>query len=609
MPDNIIRLLSETVANQIAAGEVVQRPASVVKELMENAIDAGADNIQVIVKDAGKLLVQVIDNGCGMNEVDARLSLERHATSKINSADDLFAIRTMGFRGEAIASIVSVSQTELKTRTMDQQLGTRILVDGSEVILQEPCQCPAGTSMVVKNLFYNVPARRNFLKSNTIELKHLYDEFHRVALAHPDKKFSFTENNVVRFQLEKGNLKQRITQIFGASFQKKVVNVEQNTDYLSVTGVIVKPEFSRKTRGEQFFYVNKRFIKSYFLHKVIADTYRPYIPNDAHPGYFLFLEIAPDEIDVNVHPTKTEIKFRNDHHVALMLESSLKYAIGSFNILPPIDFDVEQGVELPLFNPDWPVKVPGITVNPDFNPFQKRESYEFGKGKINFTDLIPSKNNDFYEFKTPENEEVRQSELHKEDSQNNKSCFLFAAGKYIVTIVRSGIMIIDTQSARERIIFEQTLDSLNNAGACASQQLLYPETFDLPSAERDILTELIPELDSIGFNISDLGRGSFTCTAIPAEWDDSAAVIPFIEQVIDAYQCHLLDAKKEKNTSLALAISKRMASKPPVFNSDEEINAFIDRLFATTLPELAPSGNKVFKILDYSEISKLLIKS
>ncbi len=609
MPENIIKLLTDSVANQIAAGEVVQRPASVVKELMENSIDAGADYIQVIVKDAGKQLIQVIDNGCGMNEVDARMSLERHATSKIQAADDLFAIKTMGFRGEALASIVSVSQTELKTRTMDQKLGTRILVEGSEVIVQEQCQCPAGTSVSVKNLFYNIPARRNFLKSNTIELKHLYDEFHRIALAHPDKRFSFTENSTLKFNLEKGNLKQRIVQIFGAAYQKKIVSVDQQTDYLRVHGVIVKPEYARKIRGEQFFFVNKRFIKSFFLHKVIVDIYRPYIEADAHPGYFLFLDIAPEEIDVNVHPTKTEIKFRNDHHVASMLESSLKYAIGSFHIAPSIDFEVEQSINLPLFDLERPVKLPGITVDPDFNPFQERSHGKKGDNRINFTDLLPPGDSEYLNYRVKNQELVKHSELHENKNHTSVSSFLFAAGRYIITIVKSGIMIIDTQAARERIVFEKMLDVLNNATVCSSQQLLYPETFELPAAERDILTELIPELDSIGFNISDLGRGLFTCTAIPAEWDDSAAIIPFIEQVIDAYQCHLLDAKKEKNTSLALAISKRIASRPPVFRSDEEMNTFIDSLFSTLHPELSPSGNKIFKILNYSEISKFLSKS
>lgn len=608
MSDHIIRLLSDTVANQIAAGEVVQRPASVVKELMENSIDSGADYVQVVVKDAGKQLIQVIDNGCGMNEVDARMSLERHATSKISSADDLFNIRTMGFRGEALASIASVSRLEMKTRTQEQQIGTLLHVEGTEVKSQEHCQCASGTNISVKNLFFNVPARRNFLKSNTIEMKHIYDEFHRIALAHPDIRFSFTENTTVRFQLDKGNLKQRVVQIFGPSYQKKLVAVDQKTDYLSVYGLLIKPEYSRRTRGEQYFFVNKRFIKSYFLHKVIADTYRPYISPDSHPGYFLFIDIAPEEIDVNVHPTKTEIKFRNDNHVALVLESSLKYSIGSFNIAPSIDFDVEPSVDIPLPDFNRPVKIPGITVNPDYNPFRRSAMTGGQSQKISFTDLLPSK------YLENESEGVIgksvsvQSELHQEDQLQSKTEFLFAGNRYIITVVKSGLMLIDALSARERILYERTLSVLNEAKTCASQQLLYPETFELPSAESDIMLEIIPELDSIGFNISDLGKGSFSCSAVPADWVDDFSLLPFIETVIESYQCHLLDAKKEKNAALALAISRKIATRPPVFHSPEEINTFVDALFSCNMPDIAPSGNKILSVIDYTEIAKILQK-
>ncbi len=608
MSDHIIRLLSDTVANQIAAGEVVQRPASVVKELMENSIDAGADYIQVIVKDAGKQLIQIIDNGCGMNEVDARMFLERHATSKISSANDLFNIRTMGFRGEAIASIASVSMLEMKTRTHEQQIGTHILVEGSEVKNQEHCQCAAGTNISVKNLFFNVPARRNFLKSNTIEMKHIYDEFHRIALAHSDIRFSFTENTTVRFQLDKGNLKQRVVQIFGPSYQKKIVSVDQKTDYLSVYGLLIKPEYSRRTRGEQYFFVNKRFIKSYFLHKVVSDTYRPYIPPDVHPGYFLFIDIAPEEIDVNVHPTKTEIKFRNDNHVALLLESSLKYSIGSFNIAPSIDFEVEQSVDIPLSDTNRPLRVPGITVNPDYNPFKMQNQVGGQSQKISFTDLIPSKKDISFDLGPPDNVSV-QSELTNEPPMHSKTEFLLAGNKYILTVVKSGIMLIDAQSARERIFYEKTMTVLNEAKTCASQQLLYPETFELPPAESEILLEIIPELDGIGFNISDLGKGSFSCSATPAEWDEDFSLLPFIETMIESYQCHLLDAKKEKNAALALAISKKMSARPPSFHSQDEINVFIDALFSCLMPDMAPSGNKILYVLDFTEIAKLLQKS
>jgi DNA mismatch repair protein MutL len=612
MSDNIIRLLSDSVANQIAAGEVVQRPASVVKELMENSIDAGADNIHVLVKDAGKLLVQIIDNGCGMNEIDARMCFERHATSKIQNSKDLFSIRTMGFRGEAMASIASISQMEMKTRTHEQQTGSHIILEGSEVKSQDMCQCPTGTSISVKNLFFNVPARRNFLKSNTIEMKHIYDEFHRVALAHPHVKFTFTENNTVKFSLDKGNMRQRIVQIFGATYQKKLVQVEQKTDYLSVYGFLIKPEFARKTRGEQFFFVNKRFIKSYYLHKVIADTYKPYIASDTHPGYFLFLDINPEEIDVNVHPTKTEIKFRNDHHVAAMLESSLKYAIGSFNIAPSIDFDVEQSIHLPLHDPNRPVKMPGITINPEYNPFNSASFKSGSTAKISFTDLLPDDNQSQQHISRSSLLQQKDLDFSNDvDAQqsNPTSGFLLAGNRYLITVVKSGVMLVDTLAARERIVFEKTLSTLNDAGLCASQQLLFPEAFELPEAETDIMLEIIPELDSIGFNISHLGKGSFSCSATPAEMDQNFSLLPFIESVIESYQCHLLDAKKEKNAAIALAVSKKMASKPPVFQCQEDMNNFIDLLFSNQMPDMSPSGNKIFFMLEYSEIAKMLQKS
>lgn len=610
MSDHLIRLLPETVANQIAAGEVVQRPASVVKELLENSIDAGADHIQLIIKDAGKLLIQVIDNGCGMNEIDARMCIERHATSKIQTADDLFRIRTMGFRGEALASIASVAHLELKTKTSGQQVGTHLIVEGSEVKSQDICQCPTGTSVAVKNLFFNVPARRNFLKSNTIEMKHIYDEFHRVAIAHPDIKFTMTENNVLRFQLEKGNFTQRIVQIFGSAMQKKLVPVDQKTDYIKVSGLLIKPEFSKKIRGEQFFFVNKRYIKSYFVHKVIANTYKPFIASDMLPGYFLFLEIDPQEIDVNVHPTKTEIKFRNESAVAVMLESSLKYAMGAFNIAPSIDFDVEPSVQFPLHDPQREIKIPKISVNPNYNPFQNPAKSRVGNKFINLSDVLPDVHDSFsHSQQLPQVENV-QSSLDEADEHARGNEFLIAGNRYIVTIIRSGLLIIDIRAARERIEYDRILETLNEAKTCASQQLLYPETFELSVSQSEILIELIPELDSVGFNISHLGKQSFSCSAVPAEWTDMQQLIPFIESVIESYQYHLLDAKKEKNAALAEAMSRRISAvQMPSMKSDAEIRAFVDMLFSSSMPERSPSGNKVFVQIDYSDLSNMFLKS
>ncbi len=368
MPD-IIHLLPDSVANQIAAGEVIQRPASVVKELLENAVDSGADEIKLIIKDAGKNLIQVIDNGCGMSETDARLSFERHATSKITSAHDLFAIKTLGFRGEALASMAAIAQIEMKTKRMEDELGSAILIEGSLVKSQEPVACPNGTSISLKNLFFNIPARRKFLKSNSAELRHIIEEFQRITLVNPGIAFSFFNENRQLFMLPKSNLKQRIVALFGSAFNNRLVPVEQESDILSISGYISKPEFSRKTRGEQYFFTNGRFIRHPYLNHAVDSAFRELIPSDAFPVYFIYFKIDPKEIDINIHPTKTEINFQNNQVIYAFLSSAIKQALGRFNVVQSIDFDVEPSVQFKTADQDAPVKLPTIKVDPSFNPF------------------------------------------------------------------------------------------------------------------------------------------------------------------------------------------------------------------------------------------------
>ncbi len=598
MPNHFIKLLSDTVANQIAAGEVIQRPASVVKELLENSIDAGANSIQLIIKDAGKTLIQVIDNGCGMNEVDARLCFERHATSKISLADDLFKIKTMGFRGEALASIASIAQVELKTKTHDNQLGTNIKIEGSQIISQEACQTLTGTSIAVKNLFFNIPVRREFLKSNQVEMKHIYDEFHRIALANPDVKFVLIDNANTKFQLDSGNFKNRIVKIFGNSYQKRIIPIEQQTDYVQISGFLLKPEFAKKTRGDQFFFVNKRFIRHFYFHRIIFEVFKDYIPQDMQPGYFININIAPDEIDVNVHPTKTEIVFKDEHTLASILRSAVKYAIGAFNVAPTIDFDVETAINLPLYSDNKPIKLPTITINPNYNPFSNEKGFK-DVSKVKYTDLVPKNDTQAY-----------QSSIHnhgdkyveKKQAETLFPSFLYAHNKYIVSLVKSGIMFIDVSASRQRIAYNKILHTLENSKINSSQQLLYPETIELSAKDTEILMDMLSELELIGFGISHLGGNTFSCTSTPSEFSDIQNIHQFIETLMELYQADMLDARKEKNKKVAYILAKRISTQIIDFQNNESINQFIEELFSTEMPDIAPDGNKTYWLLTNAEL-------
>ncbi|NTW33123.1 MAG: DNA mismatch repair endonuclease MutL, partial [Bacteroidetes bacterium] len=460
MPD-IIRLLPDNVANQIAAGEVIQRPASAVKELLENAIDSGATHIKLIIKDSGKTLIQLIDNGCGMSETDARLSFERHATSKIKEASDLFNIRTMGFRGEALASIAAIAQIELKTKRIGDETGTSIIIEGTEVKSQESCQCSEGTSISVKNLFFNVPARRNFLKSNTVETNHILDEFHRVALAFPDISFEMYHNNSEVYHLTPSPLKQRIISIFGSNFNQRLIPVIQESGICNISGFIGKPDSAKKTRGEQFFFVNNRFIKHPYLNHAVVSAFDELLPANSFPAYFIFIEIDSKEIDINIHPTKTEIKFQDDKSIYAIMRSAVKMALGKFSISPTLDFNVEKSFDILPLKKGETVNPPTIKINPDYNPFntenrEKKLNSSPAQSLINKTNreswekLYPSEVN----IKQDNNEIIQQGEAVQQiihsDWENNiqhqtKKQYLQLHSSYIVTQVKSGVMLIDQQ--------------------------------------------------------------------------------------------------------------------------------------------------------------------
>ena len=486
MPD-FIQLLPDAIANQIAAGEVVQRPASALKELLENAVDAGASQIQVVIKDAGKQLIQVIDNGKGMSPTDARMSFERHATSKIRTAQDLFAIRTFGFRGEAMASIAAVAQVELKTKTQEAEVGTLIQIEGSEVKKQEPAALPIGTSVAMKNLFFNVPARRNFLKSNPVEMRHIVDEFQRVALSYPEIAFSLHQGELETYNLLPGKLSQRIVGIFGKAVQNQLVPCEESTPHLSIKGYVGKPEYAKKTRGEQFFFVNNRYIKSSYLHHAVNTAYEGLIQADQHPFYVLFLDIDPATIDINVHPTKTEIKFEEDKFIYSILLSSIRQALGKYNVMPTLDFEQETSFTASHAVPDR-VRIPTIEVNPNFNPFQATNTTVRSNGGV-FSEAIknqgfgrenPSEKDwaNFYSIK--EEEKIENLELEFKEELDSDQNFLIR-GKYLISNCRSGLLIIDVKRATERILYDELMSKFIHQ-PIVSQQLLFP--FEKPIAKK-----------------------------------------------------------------------------------------------------------------------------
>lgn len=602
---DIIHLLPDSVANQIAAGEVIQRPASAVKELLENAVDAGATSIKLIVKEAGKMLIQVTDNGKGMSETDARLCFERHATSKITKADDLFNIKTKGFRGEALASIAAIAQVELKTRLTGQQLGTLIEIEGSEVKKQEPCSCSEGTSFSIKNLFFNVPARRNFLKSDPVEFRHILDEFHRVALPHPEVAFSFHHNGQEILHLPISTFRQRVANIFGSNYNERLVPVDEDTSIVKVSGFIGKPEFARKTRGEQFFFLNHRFIKSAYLHHAVQMAYQELLPNDSFPSYFLMLEVEPNTIDINIHPTKTEVKFEDEKFIYSILRSAVKRSLGKYNISPTIDFEKETAFDINPLPKNGIVKQPTITVNPNYNPFEIKEQTKIPSSKEihlpRFDEKKYSRHADD-QLEMNVNNDSEQINFNQELGSTEKKINYQIHNRYILTHIKTGFLIIDQQSAHERILYETYLKQMNGHKGF-SQQLLFPMHVELSPLDFELVKELAADISSLGFDLSEFGKNTFIVHGIPAQLTEMNAK-DVLENIIDHYKHNENELKLEKRENLARSMARNMSVKAGQQLGPEEMNSLIDELFACEMPYSSPSGKPTVTTFTLEELEK-----
>ena len=627
---DIIQLLPDSVANQIAAGEVVQRPASAVKELIENAIDAGADKIKLIVKDAGKSLIQVIDNGCGMSITDARLCFERHATSKIRQAEDLFAIRTMGFRGEALASIAAIAQVELKSKRVEDELGTIIQIEGSKVVSQQPEALPAGTSICVKNLFYNIPARRNFLKSNSVEMRHIIDEFQRIALAHSRIFFSLHSDGNELFHLPSETLKQRIVHLFGNNYNQRLVPVEEDTTIITVSGFIGKPEFAKKTRGEQFFFVNKRFVKDPYLHHAVMNAYEDILPTDTYPLYVLFIEIDPSKIDINVHPTKTEIKYEDDKAMYAILRSTVKRSLGRYNITPTLDFNQETSFTNFITNkPLEEIQAPTISFNPNFNPFEdtksslassRASSYAAGLEKKTG---IPQNWDALYQITQQDTPE--QLSLHEEEkafssvstrehapsstiSQDTVKQFFQLHNRFIVSQIHSGFMLIDQQAAHERILFEHYMEQLeNNQGS--SQQSLFPQTVELSPSDCILMEDILPEIQTLGFQVRPFWKTTFIVDGIPADLGQGINETKILEQLLEDFKNNKDELQLNKRENLARSLAKNAAIKPGAALDNQEMAELIDKLFATQSPSISIHGKPIVVTITLQELMERFNKN
>ena len=601
---DVIKLLPDSVANQIAAGEVIQRPASAVKELMENALDAGAIQVDLVVKDAGKSMIMVVDNGCGMSETDARLCFERHATSKISKAEDLFAIRTMGFRGEALASIAAIAQVELKTRRKEDEVGVKIVNEGSVVKEQTLVPMQPGTTFTVKNLFYNVPARRNFLKSPQAEMRHIVEEFTRVTLMNPEIGFTLTSDGKEVYHLYPGNLKQRIMGLFGNNYEEKLLPVRQEAERVRIEGYIVKAEYAKKTRGEQYFFVNKRFIKHAYLHHAIENAFMEMIPKDSFPGYFLNIEVDPSDIDINIHPTKTEVNFLDVKLVYAILHAAVRKAIGQHNLSPMIDFDESADLNNDFgkaMSMSTSLAIPNIPIDPNFNPFRKesapRESHWEGSYQ-------PQRKEPLGDWRLLYGERTDlpiESFEQKEESQP-KCQYLQVNQSYIVTAVKSGLIVIDQNLAHSRILFEKYLKELENHDG-ASQQELFPQALSLNVNDASLLKEMLPELENLGFMLEQANPTTFMINGTPS---DAAGcdTVALLEQILDNYKINRTDLQLDRKLNLAKTMATQLSIKVQTKLSEVEMQNLVDQLFACNVAEIAPNGKKIYVILNMEDIFK-----
>lgn len=622
---DVIKLLPDHVANQIAAGEVVQRPASVVKELLENAIDAKATEVTLVIKDAGKTLIQVIDDGVGMSSTDARLSLERHATSKISKAEDLFALNTKGFRGEALASIAAIAHLEVQTRTEELEIGTKIQVEGSEVKNQESVVTPKGTIIRVRNLFYNIPARRNFLKSDAVERRHIIDEFQRVALAHPDIAFTFIDNDTTIFSLPKSKLRQRIVTIFGNKLKERLVPVAEETDIVRVSGFVQKPEFARKSRNEQFFFVNDRYIRSNYLHHAVVAAFEGLLKSDTQPGYFLFLYIDPKSIDINIHPTKTEIKFDDEHAIYTLLRATIKHSLGQFSISPAMDFSLDSEMTTPYDYDKKKPTPPTIEVDRDFNPFKEEakrmqqhrnhggfapkreapwEALYTGLGKeTTFESSKFSSTGNLGERRTIEGLQDVEFEADNvigtlfEDVHSKPSSNAFQLQKkYIVTSIKSGVVIIHQHLAHQRVLYENLLRSISVKEA-VSQQLLFPLSLSFSAQDIALLSNLRDQLKATGFVIEKLEEETMEISGIPVHINESS-VQEIMERLLDDMKQDVPGQSFSQFDVLAKSLAKTMAIKVGATLTEEEQEHLINQLFACKEPTLSPTNRRLLITLD-----------
>jgi DNA mismatch repair protein MutL len=602
MSANTIALLPDHVVNQIAAGEVVQRPASVVKELLENAIDAGAATIRIIIRDAGKSLIQVIDNGKGMNPFDARMCFERHATSKISTADDLFTLTTKGFRGEALASIGAVAQVELKTRQADDVVGQHLVLDGGKLVSSEECQCPSGTSFTVKNLFYNIPARRNFLKSEQIEQKHIIDEIERVAIPHTGIQFILQSNGNDLLNLPAGNLMQRIKSLLGSYIQKELVHIQEDTSFVKITGYVSLPEAAIKTKKEQYFFVNNRFVRNPFLNHAIYEAYKELIGFQSHPRYFIFLDLDPRHIDINIHPTKTEVKFTDDKTVYMLLLSAIKRALGRANVSPSLDFESETTFN----NGATPGKIytmPGVSYNQGYNPFNPATVAANPVEKANRQNWESMFEGFAINPQTsPASNEAAQHALEtvKKDAVN--FTVLQLNQKYIVTTYNQNVLIVDQQRAHERIVYEHYMHA-RKEHVINSQQLLFPEQIELGAGDFSLVRGLLPEFKVLGFDIEIFGKNSIVVNGAPDDLKDFN-VVQTIEGIIETFKLNTIDVKIEKRDNLCRAIAKNISVKYGKVLDENEMKLLLNGLFECENPLYTANGKVVMMDVEYNEIEK-----
>ena len=601
---DIIQLLPDSVANQIAAGEVIQRPASVIKELVENAVDAGATMIQVLVVDAGRTSIQVIDDGCGMSETDARLAFERHATSKIRKADDLFSLHTMGFRGEALPSIVAVSQVELRTRLRGEDLGTHLSLSGSRFVSQEPCSCPVGSNFLVENLFFNVPARRKFLKSNATELNNIVTAFQRIVLVNPDISFSLLSNGAELFNLRASNLRQRVIDIFGKRLNQDLLSLNVETSIANITGFVGKPESAKKKGAHQYFFVNGRYMKHAYFHKAVANAFERLVPTGEQVPYFIYFTVPASDIDVNIHPTKTEIKFENEQAIWQILHAAVKEAVGLFSEVTAIDFDVEGKPDIPVFNPNGEAPAPAVSYNPQYNPFKSAPAPERPKAIADwqqlYDNLVPRRPEQMQIF-----DEQPAADSPSESIITDKAPTHYQyKGQYIMTAVKSGLMVIDQHRAHVRILYEEYLERQHNR-QWVSQKLLFPEIIQFTQAEQIIFSKVADQMLAMGFEFSDLGSGSFSISAVPADLDGLRPV-ELVHDMIDSAAEKSTLMREDIEKTLSLTMARNAAIPYGQVLSNEEMENVVNKLFSCTNVNYTPDGKSVLGILKQQDIDHLL---